>query len=139
MQHIAREGGCWVVSCGCAFQARDIPEAFPGKAELFRNPDEWVNSGDSVVVAPGGKVVAGPLHEERAILYAEIELERVGMARRSLDVVGHYARPDLFHLQVNSQPQKPLHSAPKSETDPISPGPLEKKTWSVPDFSRSQG
>src|SRR5712692_3592627 len=111
MQHIAREGGCWVVSCGCAFQGRDIPEALPGKAELFRDPDEWVNPGDSVVVAPGGKIVAGPLHEERGILYAEIDLERIGMARRSLDVVGHYARPDLFQLQVNSRPQTPLHSA----------------------------
>ena len=108
MQHIAREGGCWVVSCGCAFQGRDVPDAFPGKAELFRNPEEWINPGDSVVVAPGGKVVAGPLHEERGILYAEIDLERVGMARRSLDVVGHYARPDLFQLQVNTQPQRPL-------------------------------
>jgi nitrilase len=67
-----------------------------------------VNPGDSVVVAPGGKVVAGPLHEERAILYADIDLERVGMARRSLDVVGHYARPDLFELRVNARPQMPL-------------------------------
>ena len=105
MQHIAREGGCWVVSCGSALQARDIPDAFPGKGELFRNPDEWINPGDSVVVAPGGKLVAGPLHEERAILYAEIDLERVGVARRSLDVVGHYARPDLFELRVNARPQ----------------------------------
>jgi nitrilase len=108
MQHIAREGGCWVVSCGCAFQARDIPDAFPGKAELFPRAEEWINPGDSVVVAPGGKVVAGPLHEERGILYAEIDPERIGMARRSLDVVGHYARPDLFELKVNTRPQRPL-------------------------------
>jgi nitrilase len=105
MQHIAREGGCWVVASGCAFQGRDVPEGFPGKAELFRNPDEWVNPGDSVVVAPGGKLVAGPLHEERAILYADIDAERIGMARRSLDVVGHYARPDLFDLRVNTRRQ----------------------------------
>ena len=109
MQHIAREGGCWVASCGCAFQARDIRDAVPGMAELFRDSEEWVNPGDSVVVAPGGKVVAGPLHEERGILYAEIDLERVGMARRSLDVVGHYARPDLFELRLNSAPQRPIH------------------------------
>jgi nitrilase len=108
MQHIAREGGCWVVSCGCAFQARDIPDAFPGKTELFGNPDEWVNPGDSVVVAPGGKIVAGPLHEERGILYAQIDLQRIGTARRSLDVVGHYARCDLFTLQVDARPQRPL-------------------------------
>ena len=111
MQHIAREGGCWVISCGCAFQARDVPDSLPGKAELFRDTEGWVNSGDSVVVAPGGKIVAGPLHEEVGILYAEIDLERVGMARRSLDVVGHYSRPDLFQLQVNTKPQRPVQSA----------------------------
>jgi nitrilase len=60
------------------------------------------------VVAPGGRLVAGPLHNERGTLFAEIELERVGSARRSLDVAGHYARPDLFTLQVHRQPQPPV-------------------------------
>jgi nitrilase len=109
MQHIGREAGCWVVGCGCAFQGSDIGDAFPGKTELYRDGDEWVNPGDSVIVAPGGKIVAGPLHEERGILYAEIDLERVGVARRSLDVTGHYSRPDLFQLQVDSRPQAPVH------------------------------
>ena len=108
MQHIAREGGCWVVSGGCAFRASDIPAAVPGKAELFPNPDEWVNPGDSVIVAPGGKIAAGPLHEEFGILTADIDLERAGVARRSLDVVGHYARPDIFQLQVNRKRLKPV-------------------------------
>jgi nitrilase len=108
MQHIAREGGCWVISCGCAFRGRDIPDDLPGKAELFRNPDEWENPGDSVIVAPGGKIAAGPMHEEHGILYAEVDLERVGMARRSLDVVGHYSRPDLFQLRVNTKALKPV-------------------------------
>jgi nitrilase len=80
----------------------------PKAAALFPDADEWINSGDTVVVAPGGKVVAGPLHEAFGIVYAEIDLERVGMARRSLDVVGHYARPDLFRLQVNRRPQGPV-------------------------------
>jgi nitrilase len=108
MQHIAREGGCWVIGSGCAFRARDIPDTLPGKAELFRNADEWVNPGDSVIVAPGGKIAAGPMHEELGILYAEIDLERVGIARRSLDVVGHYARPDIFQLHVNTNPLRPV-------------------------------
>jgi nitrilase len=108
LQHIAREGGCWVLGSGCAFRASDIPDAVPGKAELFRNPDEWVNPGDSVIVAPGGKIVAGPMHEELGILYADLDLERVGMARRSLDVVGHYSRPDIFDLRVNTRAHRPV-------------------------------
>ena len=108
MQHIAREGGCWVVSSGVALNARDIPDSLPGKAALFPTADEWINAGDSVVVAPGGKVVAGPLRNEYGVLYADIELERVGIARRSLDTAGHYGRPDIFQLSVNRRPLKPV-------------------------------
>lgn len=108
MQHIAREGGCWVLGSCIAFQGRDIPATLPGKAQLYPDEDEWINPGDSVVVAPGGKIVAGPLHEAQAILYADIDLEKVGQSRRTLDVVGHYARPDLFQLHVNTRPARPV-------------------------------
>jgi nitrilase len=108
MQHIAREGGCWVVGSGCAFQGRHLPDAVPGKPELYPNADAWVNAGDSVIVEPGGNVVAGPLHDELGILYAELDLERVGVARRSLDIVGHYSRPDIFQLQVNNDRLSPV-------------------------------
>lgn len=102
MQHIAREGGCWVIGSGCAFQGRHVPDAVPGKAELYPDASAWVNSGDSVIVEPGGNIIAGPLHDELGILYAELDLERVGVARRSLDIVGHYSRPDIFRLHVNN-------------------------------------
>ena len=108
MQHIAREGGCWVLGSCSAFRGRDIPAALPGKAQLFPDDDEWINTGDSVVVAPGGKIAAGPLHEVQGILFADAALEKVGMARRTLDVVGHYARPDLFQLHVNTRPAQPV-------------------------------
>jgi nitrilase len=108
LQHIAREGGCWVVGSCMAFQARDIPDTVPGKSDLYRDPEEWINQGDSVVVEPGGKIVAGPMRREMGILYADIDPERVGIARRSLDVVGHYSRPDIFQLRVNRSPLKPV-------------------------------
>ena len=108
LQHIAREGGCWVVGSGMAFRPSDIPASVPGKAELYPNSDEWINPGDSVVIEPGGKIAAGPMRRELGILYADINLERVGIARRSLDVVGHYSRPDIFQLHVNTSAQKPV-------------------------------
>ena len=108
LQHIAREGGCWVVGSGVAFRSSDIPDSVPGKAELYPNSDEWINAGDSVVIEPGGKITAGPMRREHGILYAEIDLERVGVARRSLDVVGHYSRPDVFQLHVNTSALKPV-------------------------------
>jgi nitrilase len=108
MQHIAREGGCYVLGSGCAFKASDLPTTFPDRDRLYPNADEWINAGDSVIVAPGGKIVAGPLRNEQGVLYAEIDPALIGSARRSLDVVGHYARPDLFQLQVNQAKSEPV-------------------------------
>ena len=107
LQHIAREGGCWVVGSGCAFRAADLPESMPGREALYPDRDEWVNKGDSAIVAPGGKVVAGPLSGELGILYADLDLSLVAHARRSLDVAGHYARPDVFQFRVNASAAKP--------------------------------
>lgn len=108
MQHIAREGATWVVGCGCALQGRDLADPLLAEAGLYLDADEWINPGDSVIVAPGGKIVAGPLHEQFGVLGAEVDLEQVGMAQRSLDVSGHYARPDIFRLQVDARERAPV-------------------------------
>jgi predicted amidohydrolase len=81
-----------------------IPQDVPALAQLFPDPDEWINDGDSVVVDPQGRIVAGPLHREAAILYADIDVALVAPARRTLDVAGHYGRPDIFELQVRRTP-----------------------------------
>jgi len=109
LQHIAREGCCWVVGCGNLMRGSDIPADFPDKEKLYPDDDEWVNPGDSVVIAPGGEIVAGPMHQESGILYSELDLERVAIAKRTLDVTGHYSRPDIFQLHVNNQAQSPCH------------------------------
>lgn len=107
MNHIAREGGCWVLSTATALQGMDIPEAFPGRDSLF-TADEWVNAGDAIVVKPFGGIVAGPLHEKKEILYATIDPEAARNSRKALDVAGHYGRPDIFHLDVDRRPMPPI-------------------------------
>ncbi len=108
LQHIAREGRCWVVGCGNVMRGGDIPDDFPEKSALYPDNDEWINQGDSVVIAPGGEIVAGPMREEEGILYCEVDPKRVGRSKRTLDVVGHYSRPDIFKLHVNTKPQSPV-------------------------------
>jgi nitrilase len=108
MQHIAREGRCYVVGCGTALEVSDVPADFPGRAELFPDADEWINDGDSVVVAPGGKILAGPMRREKGILFADIDRAAVPCARRVLDVAGHYARADVFELHVRRAAFRPV-------------------------------
>jgi len=108
MQHIAREGRCWVVSSGVALTRSDIPSDFPEKGTIYPDSEDWINAGDSVVIAPGGKIVAGPMREAKGILFAEVDSNGAVSAKRTLDVAGHYSRPDIFSLSVNRQAQKPV-------------------------------
>ena len=108
LQHIAREGCCWVIGSGVVLTNSDIPEDFPEKSVLYPESEEWINPGDSVVIAPGGEIIEGPMHKEKGLLYADIDSENVAISKRALDVVGHYSRPDVFTLQVNKQPQSPI-------------------------------
>lgn len=108
MQHIAREGRCWVISSGVALTNNDIPADFPDRGALYPKTEEWINPGDSAVIAPGGEVVAGPMRQEKGTLFAEVDSERVGRSKRDLDITGHYSRPDVFTLSVNMQPQSPI-------------------------------
>jgi nitrilase len=112
MRHIALEGRCWVLGNGTAMQGRDVPEDFPGRAALFPDEEDWFNPGDSVVVAPDGRVVAGPLRNQHGILYAECDLDAAAAARRTLDVAGHYGRPDVFRLEVSMGPRPPIVVTP---------------------------
>lgn len=105
LRYIAREGCCWVVGCGNLLKGSDFPQDFPEKDRLYPDADEWVNPGDSVVIAPGGQIVAGPMREQAGILYCDVDPEKVGIARRALDVAGHYSRPDIFQLHVDTRPQ----------------------------------
>jgi nitrilase len=100
MRHIAAEGRCWVLGSGCSFRASDIPAWFPERDRLYPDPDEWLNPGDSVIVAPGGAVVAGPLHAEHGILYADCDPAAADAGHYTLDAAGHYNRPDIFALTV---------------------------------------
>jgi nitrilase len=108
MRHIAKEAGCWVIGTATAKQGSDVPDDFPERETLFK-PEEWINDGDAVVVKPMGAITAGPLNRQKSILYADIDVEVARRARRSLDVCGHYSRPDVFQFSALRKPLSPVH------------------------------
>ena len=99
MQHIAREGGLFVISSCMALRMDDIPDNYEFK-KLYPEGREWINVGNSVIIGPNGKVLAGPLEAEEGIIYADIDLNQIIAAKRMFDVVGHYARPDVFNFGI---------------------------------------
>ena len=99
MQHNAREGGVFIISCCMALKMEDIPDEYEFK-KLYPIGREWINTGNSCIVAPNGKIITGPLEAEKGILYADIDLNDIIAAKRMFDVFGHYARNDVFEFKV---------------------------------------
>ena len=101
MQYIAREGGLFVISTCMALKMDDIPDEYEFK-KLYPEGREWINVGNSSIIAPNGQFLAGPLEAEEGILYADIDLKQIIKAKRMFDVVGHYSRPDVFSFNVKN-------------------------------------
>ncbi len=114
MQHIAREGKCWVLSCGVALERKDLPKDFPDIDRLYPVEDEWINPGGSLVVSPSGEIVSGPLSKEKGHIILDIEVEKSSNSKRALDVAGHYSRPDVFKLVVDQSRQSSTYFKNKS-------------------------
>ena len=103
LQHIAKEGGVYVIGCCMPLHIHHIPDDLGFKA-FYSDETGWINPGDSIIVNPKGEIVAGPAHECEGMIYAEADMDMVTAARRMLDVAGHYGRPDVFTLTVNREP-----------------------------------
>jgi len=101
MRHVAKECRCYVVGCCSAMRLDDIPDRFAFKQKYLAEVQDWINSGDSVIVDPDGKVIAGPASQQETILYADADRFTITGPRWQLDVAGHYARPDIFELIVH--------------------------------------
>ena len=120
MRHIALEGRCYVIGVNPCLRIEQIPADFPHRDQLWPNEsdnDGWVELGNSVIIDPTGKILAGPARREETILYAEVDLSAVHSARRLFDPVGHYNRPDVFQLRVDTRPRPPVVLAGSTALD----------------------
>lgn len=107
LQHIACEGRCFVLGCN-QFVTKDMyPPDLPGIDELANQPGIMCRGG-SAIISPLGEVIAGPLYDEEGILYADLEMSEVARGKFDFDVVGHYARSDVFRLTVNEDELLPV-------------------------------
>jgi nitrilase len=106
MQHVALEGRCFVLT-ECQYLRRaDCPADYA--AVQGDDPATVIMRGGSAIINPLGDVLAGPAFNEDAILTAEVELGEIARGKFDFDVVGHYARPDVFRLHVNERPSSPV-------------------------------
>ncbi|QRN93735.1 carbon-nitrogen hydrolase family protein [Archangium violaceum] len=103
VRHIASEGRCFVLGCN-QFVTRDMyPEEVLREEALPADAPRIMSRGGSVIVSPFGEVLAGPLWDEEGLLTADLDLGMLTRARLDFDPCGHYARPDVFRLEVDER------------------------------------
>ncbi len=114
LRHIACEGRCFVLGCN-QFVTRDMyPTDLPGIIELEGQPEVMCRGG-SAIISPLGEVLAGPLYDREGILYADLDMAELARGKFDFDVVGHYARPDVFQLIVDERPKPGVEGITRGE------------------------
>jgi len=103
LRHIACEGRCFVLGCNQFITKEMYPADLDGLEDLDQFPDILCRGG-SAIIDPLGEVLAGPLYDKEDMLVADLDLGLIARSRFDFDVVGHYARPDVFRLVVNENP-----------------------------------
>ncbi len=99
----ALEGQEWVILSAGYMTPDLVPDDFPMKEQT-----DWGARGGSGIISPRGSYVAGPLYDQEGIVYGDVDMEQVIWAKAMVDVIGHYARPDVTALLLNDHKQSPV-------------------------------
>jgi nitrilase len=103
LEHIACEGRCFVLGCNQYLTRDHYSEEL--RSLLSEEHPSLPSRGGSCIVSPLGKPLAGPLYDQEGMITTEIDLREVIKAKMDFDVIGHYARPDVFELIVKGKPE----------------------------------
>lgn len=115
-RHYAFEGRCAVAAAGSIMSKGDVvdgfaslklnePEAAMMLASMPGEADDFIHNGGSAVIAANGSYITEPVFDKPALVLGTVDLAVQQEAAQTLDTNGHYTRPDVFELTVNTQPQ----------------------------------
>lgn len=115
MRHVAAAGRCFVLAANQFARRADYPADYP----LDAGPDEILSTGNSMIVSPLGEILAGPVNGQENILRTSLDLDTIPEGKYDFDAVGHYARPDVFQLTVDTRAQRAVIPADRIPADRI--------------------
>jgi predicted amidohydrolase len=108
---VSLEGQTFVVLSSSYLTEDMIPDNFH-----FKKKARWGSCGGSGIISPLGGYLAGPVYDQETIVYADIDLRLIPMAKAIFDCMGHYSRWDVLNININEnelQPTGPIvHTAP---------------------------
>lgn len=102
---IARESRSFVVSVSSLMTKSDFPEDTPFFNEIVKNAPETLANGGSCIAGPDGEWLVEPVLHKEGLIFQTIDFNRVLEERQNFDPVGHYSRPDVTKLIVNTERQ----------------------------------
>ena len=106
-RNYAFEGRCFVIAAGTVLHRDEVlATGLPLFDQIPDEQDGFVMRGGSCIIGPDGGFLAEPVFNQPGFVTAEIDPRKATPKSMTLDVVGHYSRPDIFTLQVNTHPQK---------------------------------
>ena len=105
-RHIALENRMYVLSASGLMRKKDIPHSVPHHKLIKQQSGEILSNGGSCIAAPDGSWVIEPITDKEIVVTATIDMSEVRKERQNFDPSGHYARPDVFELNVNTKRQK---------------------------------
>ncbi|MDI9887525.1 carbon-nitrogen hydrolase family protein [Streptomyces sp. HNM0645] len=126
MRHIAVEGRCFVLAANQWLRTKAFPPDHP--TPYGDDPEHFVSRGDSSI-GPLGEVLAGPVPDEEVLLTADLDMTRIPWARYDFDAVGHYARPDIFRLYVDTTNRRAVQTGDTASVCLSNNLPSESTSW----------
>jgi predicted amidohydrolase len=99
-RHYAFEGRCFVVAAASILRVRDMPPELPLAPKYQTAPDDLLIKGGSAIIAPNGRYLAGPVFDQETVVVADCDLDEITKESMTLDVSGHYSRPDVFEFRL---------------------------------------
>jgi len=108
-RHYAFEGRCFVIAAGSILRTDQMPPELPPEGRYAKDPKGLMIAGMSAIIGPSGKYLAGPVPDVETLVVADCDLSEIAKEAQTLDVSGHYSRPDVLELRVKESPPRRRH------------------------------
>ncbi len=117
-RHYAFEGRCFVLAVGSVMRASLLPPELDVEPTRIAPGSPLILRGGSAIIGPDGEYVVPPLWDRPGVLVADLNLDRVRQESMTLDVSGHYSRPDCLSLAVHRSSRRSVADAPSTVPNP---------------------
>jgi len=98
-RHYAFEGRCFVLAVGLMMSADDLPRELCDGVVSQPGDRQWIERGGSAVIGPDSNYIVPPIFDREELIIADLDLTHIDREAMTLDVSGHYARPDVFRFE----------------------------------------